>query len=103
MSGEINHFQAFIPFMRLIIIGCKGMNYFRKNQIFARLAKIKATWLYLLRKDEVEHYGTQKDHCNGVLCEYGVDNVGEYLEHVGSGGESESDAERQTGDDHVAL
>ena len=46
----------------------------------------------VLRKDEVEHYGTQKDHCNGVLCEYGVDNVGEYLEHVGSGGESKSDA-----------
>ena len=59
--------------------------------------------LLFLRKDEVEQNGEHEHYCDAVLGEDGLDDVREYVEHLGGGGESEADAEREAGDDHVTV
>ena len=57
----------------------------------------------LFRKDEVEDDGHDEHYGDAVLGENGAYDLGEDVEHVGSGGKAETDAQREGDDDHVAL
>ena len=56
-----------------------------------------------LRQHKVEQDGKEEDYSNTVIGKDSAHNVREDVKHACCLGESETDAERETDDDHVAL
>ena len=57
----------------------------------------------LLGQEQIEHYCQQEYHSHTVVGKYRTHNLGEDVEHVCGLGETESHAQREAHDNHVAL